>query len=420
MKVNRWTSWDSRRSAWMLGLVLAVCLGAAALASESAVPAAPAAKAKAPQTVAGKALNCQINIDSTGKYLQLGPPGGTGKRWIMKGTHSYVMRMWHKDPGPGGWEDQKYTDANWVNRAAQMDAMKAAGINCIRIFEACYADPDCSYLKTGEEGVYDQYAEYCSLAKSKGLFVLIQEWGKGHLLNGSSDAYFDEKWIPRFTKIREHLVAAGCDNVLFGTANEPNDGGGQYGSGNWVQNTKAFIRAYRHAGYTGPVLCDTPMQDSKPWDNDKYGEIQSSDPSRGSHPGNVGFQEHEYGWGDEKSFLPVSRAIINGAPAMTQFPFFITETGGSVNQGQIDTMANMALNHNLGGLSLFWWNAHDAETKDWAGLELTPAGLKWRDHFFKAKGMPDGYCNPKSQTASPARPAPVEPAKPVQPVAPGR
>jgi hypothetical protein len=402
--VNRWTRWALGGAAGLLGLTLAVCLGAAALAGEGAAPATPAAKAKASPTVAATTLNCQINIDSTGKYLQFGPPGGTGKRWIMKGTHSYVMRMWHKVPGPGGWEDQKYTDANWVNRAAQMDAMKAAGINCIRIFEAAYDDPDCSYLKTGAEGVYDQYATFCSEAKAKGLFVLIQEWGKGHILNGSSDEYFDAKWKPRFTKIREHLVAAGCDNVLFGTGNEPNNGGGKYGSGNWVTNTKAFIRAYRRAGYTGPVLCDTPLQDNTPWDNDKYGEIQSSDPSRGSHPGNIGFQEHEYGW--ERSFLPVATAMLNGSPAMTQFPIFITETGGSVNQGQIDTMANMALNQNLGGISLFWWNAHGAETKDWAGLELTPAGQKWRDHFFKAKGMPDGYCSPGSQPSSHVKPAP--------------
>ena len=412
MELNRWTRWTACRSAWLLGLILAVCPGVAALAGEVAAPAAPAAKAKAPQTATATTLNCQLNIDSTGKYLQLGPPGGTGKRWIMKGTHSYVMRMYHKDPGPGGWEDQKYTDANWVNRAAQMDAMKAAGINCIRIFEANYGDPDCSYLKTGEEGVYDQYATFCSEAKAKGLFVLIENWGKDYILNGSSDEYFDAKWKPRFTKIREHLVAAGCDNVLFGTGNEPNDGGGQYGSGNWVQNTKAFIRAYRRAGYTGPVLCDTPMQDSKPWDNDKYGEIQSSDPSRGSHPGNVGFQEHEYGW-DQKSFLPVSTAMLNGSPAMTQFPIFIAETGGSVNQGQIDTMANMALNQNLGGISLFWWNAHDSYTKDWAGLELVGKGLIWRDHFFKAKGMPDGYCSPGSRPTGHARPAPGPKAAPV-------
>jgi len=66
----------------------------------------------------------------------------------------------------------------------------------------------------------------------------------------------------------------------------------------------------------------------------------------------------------------------------------------------------MALNQNLGGIVLFWWNAPGSYTKDRAGLELVGKGLIWRDHFFKAKGMPDGYCSPGSQPAGRAKPAP--------------
>lgn len=82
---------------------------------------------------ASTTLNCKLNISSDGKYLQQGFIGGTNPGWIMKGAFNNVIRFTSEPSYNGTWENQSYSDNNWVNRSAQMDAMKAAGINTIRL-----------------------------------------------------------------------------------------------------------------------------------------------------------------------------------------------------------------------------------------------------------------------------------------------
>jgi len=189
----------------------------------------------------------------------------------------------------------------------------------------------------------------------------------------------------------QHFSAAGLDNVIFGTGNEPDNSPDPAWNGNWVENTKRYIAGMRRLGYTGPILCDTPGQDSQTWGNDQYAAIQASDPNK-----NIGFQEHEYGW-NQGNIIPVCTAVINGQPAYKQFPIFITEAGWDVNGGNLDDWAYKCINENLGGAIFFWWNApaqgYGPPTVNADGINLSSYGVTWRDHFWKASGMPDGWYN---------------------------
>jgi Carbohydrate binding module (family 6)/Bacterial Ig-like domain (group 2)/Cellulase (glycosyl hydrolase family 5)/Secretion system C-terminal sorting domain len=343
-------------------------------------------------------LNCRLNIDATGRYFQIGPPGGTNPRWVMKGVHSVIMHLTPSSGDPTGWECGSLMINNWNNRDAQLTTMRNYGINCVRIWmpgPVGRDNPNPSYTGTTMNQHYDEIVSYISLCKSKGLFVLVEDWYAGYVMTGNTaDSYRSGEWFTKMSDFIRRLAAAGCDNVMFGTGNEPGEITNQFGvqfNGAWKDNTKLMIAAYREIGFNGPILVDGESYDNVPGNVFSYAEIQNSDPSR-----NVGFQEHEYmnfNYAANGYFiLPIARLGYNNGLACENFPIFATEYA-FVNDGINQTLANLAINNNWGGGCYFWYNGcfQPAATNNGDGINLSGEGLSVKNNFWNAPGIPGGY-----------------------------
>jgi len=354
-------------------------------------------------------LSCKLNIDASGKYLQIGTIGGNNSRWIMKGTMSCITHNTPSTGDPTGWEGGALMINNWNDKEAQMDAMKNSGINCIRLWMPAPIGrdiPNPSYTGTTMDQHYDEVVQYISLAKSKGLWVLVQDWWGGYLMDGDTDEYYNSgEWHDKMLVFINRLSSAGCDNVMFGTGNECSqiaNMAGKVWAGTWKDNTMKMIAGYRRLGYTGPILADTEGWDNNPGDVDFFAEIQNSDPGK-----NVGFQEHEYfhrdGAANDYYYMPVCRAVYNRGMAMENFAMFVTEYASTVLWID-DEVATYAKNNNFGGWSYFWWNGpYGPCTTDADGINLTEEGIDLKTQFCLAEGMPAGfYPTGVTLSASPA------------------
>ncbi len=349
------------------------------------------------QQASSQTLNCQLNISSNGKYLQIGPIGGNSERWVMKGTHSCITHLTPASGDPTGWEGGSNMINNWNNRVAQLDGMKVAGINTVRIWEPGPLgrdNPNPSYTGTTMSQHYDEIVQYVKLCQDRGMLVVMEDWWAGYLKNGNTDAYYNSgEWYDKNKELVRRLVAAGCSNFMFGTGNEEGQMQSQFGigwTGDWKNNTIKMIAGYRRLGYNGPVLVDVSGWDNQAGDVSSFAEIQNSDPNK-----NIGFQEHEYwNWNGAANgyfYLPVCRAGYNGGMACENFPMFMTEAAFTVDWN-VDAMANLARNNNWGGGIYFWYNGiYTACTTNGDGINLNGDGISWRDHFWKASGIPDGF-----------------------------
>ncbi len=343
-------------------------------------------------------LNCKLNIDATGKYFQIGNPGGTGARWDMKASMSCITHLTPNSGDPTGWECGSTLVNNWNNKDAQTTAMRNFGINCVRIWmpgPVGRDNPNPSYTGTTMNQHYNELVTYISMCKSKGLFVLVEDWWGGYLMAGNTAAYYTTgEWHDKMLDFIHRLAVAGCDNVMFGTGNEPGQITSQYGiqwTGNWKDNTKLMIAGYRALGYTGPIMADTEGWDNQPGDVNSFAEIQNSDPSK-----NIGFQEHEYmNWNYAANgyfYLPIARSSYNGAMACQSFPIFATEYA-YVNDGIMQALANLSINNNWGGGSYFWYNGclGNIATINGDGLNLSAEGVSAKNYYWLAPGIPGGY-----------------------------
>ncbi len=351
------------------------------------------------QQAGSQTLNCKLNIGSNGKYLQVGAAGGNSERWVMKGTHSCITHYTPDAGDPTGWEGGSHIRANWDNKDAQLNGMKAAGINTVRFWMPAPLgrdNPNPSFTGTTMNQHFDELVQYIVLCKTKGLWVVVEDWWGAYLMAGNTDAYYDSgEWHDKMLDFIHRIANAGCDNVMFGTGNEPGQMTSQFGiqwQGNWKDNTKKMIAGYRRLGYTGPVLADVSGWDNQPGDVNSFAEIQNSDPAK-----NVGFQEHEYwnwnGAANGYNYLPVCRAAYNSGMACENFPMFMTESAFTADWN-VDAMKNLAVNNNWGGGCYFWYNNFStACTANGDGINLNAAGIQWRDRFWNvvATGIPAGF-----------------------------
>ncbi len=349
------------------------------------------------QKALSQTLSCKLNIDATGKYFQIGNPGGTNPRWVMKGTHSAITHLTPDASDPTRWEGESHLRANWDNKDAQLTGMRNYGLNTVRIWmpgPIGRDNPNPSYTGSTMSQHYDELVQYISLCKQKGLWVIVEDWWAGYLMDGNTASYYDSnEWHDKNLYFIQKLIAAGCDNVMFGTGNEEGQIRTQAGknwTGNWKDNTKLMIAGYRRLGYIGPVLVDVSGWDNQPGDVSSFAEIQNSDPAK-----NIGFQEHEYfNWNGAANgyfYMPVCRAGYNGGMACENFPMFVTEYAYTTDW-VVDAFANLARNNNLGGMSYFWYNnIYEAATVNGDGINLNAAGISSKDRYWLAAGIPGGY-----------------------------
>ena len=125
------------------------------------------------QTTA-QTLSSRLNIDASGKFFQIGNPGGTNSRWVMKGVHSAITHLTPDAGDPTGWEGGSHLRENWNNRAAQVAGMRNNGINTVRIWMPGPIGrdiPNPSYTGTTMNQHYDELVDYVKLCKQNGLFV---------------------------------------------------------------------------------------------------------------------------------------------------------------------------------------------------------------------------------------------------------
>ena len=179
--------------------------------------------------------------------------GADGKRFVMKGAQVHLNLFYPQIGSP--YEALLLTDRAMYQRAfndrlAQLDAMKACGINTVRIHvgAAVALDPNNGYRTSAEgygglTGYIQRLVTYADDARSRGFHVVFS-------YNGD-DSWSNEATWPRYGQFYAALIPALKDNgnVLYELAHQPN-----LDDHEWARLSKRSIDLFRSLGYAGPLI----------------------------------------------------------------------------------------------------------------------------------------------------------------------
>ncbi len=179
--------------------------------------------------------------------------GADGKRFVMKGVQVH-LNLFYPQLG-SAYENLLDTDRVMYQRAfndrlAQLDAMKACGINTVRIFVSgtVALDPNNGYRTRAEgygglTGYIQRLVTYADDARSRGFHVI--------LCSHDGDAWAgDAAWM-RYQKFYAALVPALLDNgnVHYELVQQPD-----LDDREWTRLSKRSIDLFRSLGYRGPLI----------------------------------------------------------------------------------------------------------------------------------------------------------------------
>jgi len=346
----------SQRSTWYrvgLGLVALAII----MFLVFAAPAAPAAPTP-PAAASSGTMGCAISRNGNTLLYN-------GKRWIMKAVGwEGVAYAWGPNPWSTVWNPKQTTDGDHAlqdnafnNRAAQMDAILAAGGNCI--YEHISGDyPRESHNRYGSEASYiKKLDDIANTARDKGLFVFYGMCND----SGQSNNY---------TIFVANLVKALADhqNVFFGTHNEPPQQGGDFKT-----LTLWEIQQFQNAGYNGLLVVN--------WDGNAGWDAGTADAFLAQHPNSV-FSVHAYPW----SWMPPHPDTYRIIEVRDKYPAIMGEAGPQGNASAWTTMCNDFARlsaGNLNGMAAWIWNLPDGNelTTNADGIHLNDSGNIFKNNF---------------------------------------
>ncbi len=191
-----------------------------------------------------------LHVGGTNRNLLL---GADGKRFVMKGVQVH-LNLYYPQLG-SEYEALLATDRAMYqrafdDRAALLDAMKACGINTVRIFVSgtVALDPNNGYRTRAEgygglTGYIQRLVTYADDARSRGFHVIF--------CSHDGDAWAGDAAWARYQKFYAALVPALKDNgnVHYELVQQPN-----VDDREWTRLSKRSIDLFRSLGYSGPLI----------------------------------------------------------------------------------------------------------------------------------------------------------------------
>ena len=347
-------------------------------------------------------LSAQTNINVSGSLLV----NAQSQRFVMKGTNVYVMPFFWKNTLSNGSITYGYRVAGatnvWAgtnelynsafnNRSAQMDAMKAAGINTIRVFcgQVVANDPD------NQLGGYDAYiqrmADYAETARQKGMYVVYNyingEWYENKIAEpftysptaGPYPYNLYEKFVQ---KCKAHPSLGSNQYVIYEVQNEPTNI--DYNA--WNTFTKRSIQTFRTNGYTGPLICQTNYI-ANSFDDGQIASVMATD-------NNLVIALHWYAFVDWNNTNGWLNKCDNGIP--TILGEYGISAGGNTSllTTRGDDLYNKVMTKNFIGAISFAWNTDNDEGNQQTNPFLDGVVLNSWGNVFKnsyASRLPDFF-----------------------------
>lgn len=179
--------------------------------------------------------------------------GADGKRFVMKGAQLHLNLFYQQIGSPYEGtllSDRTMYQSAFDDRLAQLAAMKACGINTVRIFVggAMALDPNNGYRTRAEgygglTGYIQRLVTYADDARSRGVHVVFCYHG--------DDSWSNEANWPRYRQFFAALVPALKDNgnVLYELVQQPD-----LDDREWTRLSKRSIDLFRSLGYAGPLI----------------------------------------------------------------------------------------------------------------------------------------------------------------------
>lgn len=179
--------------------------------------------------------------------------GADSKRFVMKGAQLNLNLFYQQIGSPyeaALLSDRTMYERAFTDRLAQLDAMKACGINTVRIHVGATValDPNNGYRTRAEgygglTGYIQRLATYADDARSRGFHIVFCYYG--------DDAWSSDVSWPRYRQLFAALVPALKDNgnVLYELVNNPD-----LADGDWTRLSKRSIDLFRSLGYAGPLI----------------------------------------------------------------------------------------------------------------------------------------------------------------------
>jgi ferric-dicitrate binding protein FerR (iron transport regulator) len=179
--------------------------------------------------------------------------GADGKRFVMKGAQHYVINFNSQLGAPIDVQvsaERALYQRAFDERLAQLDAMKACGINTVRIFVGPQValDANNGYRTRSEgygglTGYIQRLATYADDARSRGFQVIFCAYGDGSWPDDAHWAQYEQFFSALVPTLRDN------GNVLYELSHLP-----EVDDHEWSRLSKRSITLFRALGYQGPLI----------------------------------------------------------------------------------------------------------------------------------------------------------------------
>lgn len=307
--------------------------------------------------------------------------GADGKRFVMKGAQVH-LNLYYPQLG-SAYEatleaDREMYRRAFVERLAQLDAMKSCGINTVRIFvnSTVALDPNNGYRTRAEgygglTGYIQRLVSYADDARSRGFHVIF--------CSHDVDAWANEAGWAQYRTFFAALVPALSDNgnVHYELLQQPN-----LDDGDWTRLSKRSIDLFRSLGYRGPLIVGLNHINNW-WYEPEVDAVARHDP-------NLVFSLHFAKW---VGWTRTAGFLAHGADHAVLLGEFAREVNGDVGEDEaIAAAAAMRALVQQGlavGAIAYGWNIRDAiaprrgngMTDDAGALIPNSWGAGYRDKF---------------------------------------
>jgi Cellulase (glycosyl hydrolase family 5)/Secretion system C-terminal sorting domain len=330
------------------------------------------------------------------------------QRFIMKGTTWYAMPFFWRNIFNGrddsfGFKAADAVSSNWAgeniyynsaytNRNAQLDAMKAAGINTVRMFVGQVVANDDNNQMGGYDAYIQRMADYAESARQRGMYVIFNyyngEWYSPGTIpepfnyNPFTGPFVYNNYINFFQRCLAKPSIGDNPYVMFEVMNEPPDIDDQQ----WQDYTIRSIQTFRSLGYTGPLFFQ-PNKIANTYNENYVKPVLAAD-------NNLVLCFHWYGfvewYGRTNGFLDL---CDQGIPTILG-EYGIKDGGEALLIQRGNDLFDKVNSKNFIGAISFAWNTDDNEGNQMTNPSVNGLNLNNWGNIFKnsyASRLPDFF-----------------------------